>query len=229
MTAPGTAVPGPLQQALELARKDLRLEARAGEALLVTAPFGAVALLLVPMAVGTDVPMLRSVGPGMYWVVVLLFGVLVTLRQSAVDPPAVVALLRLIGIHPAVALVGRAAASAVLLLAFEVAVLPVAVVVYDPPMDGWAWLLPTLPLVAIGLAVLGTLAGALTQGLAGRTTLGPLLVVPLALPLLLSATQIVEASGYGADPWRWLALLALADVVAALAVLLSARSLEEVS
>lgn len=227
MIPPRTDAPGPLQQALELARKDLRLEARAGEALLVTAPFGAVALLLVPLAIGTDVPMLRSVGSGMYWVVVLLFGVLITLRQSAVDAPPQVALLRLTGIHPAVQLLGRAAANAVLLLAFELAVLPVAVIVYDPPLDSWPWLVPVLPLVAIGLAVLGTLAGALTQGLAGRTTLGPLLVVPLALPLLLAATQTAEATRYGRPPWNWLALLALVDLVAALAVVLSARSLEE--
>ena len=226
MSAPSTG-PRPLRQALEIMRKDVRLEARAGEALLVTAPFGAVALLLVPLAVGTDVPMLRSVGPGMYWVVVLLFGVLVTLRQSAVDDPPQAALLRLAGIHPAVTMAGRAAANAVLLLAFELAVLPVAVIVYDPPLDGWPWLLLVLPLVAVGLAVLGTLAGALAQGLSGRTAIGPLLVVPLALPLLLSSTQIVEASRYGAQPWRWLALLALTDVVAALAVVLSARSLEE--
>ncbi len=40
----------------------------------------------------------------MYWVVVLLFGVLITLRQSAVDAPPQVELLRLTGIHPAVPL-----------------------------------------------------------------------------------------------------------------------------
>lgn len=223
------AAPAPARQALELVGKDLRLEARAGEALLVTAPFGAIALLLIPVAVGTDVPLLRSVGPGMYWVIVLLFGVLVTLRQSAVEEAPQVALLRLAGIHPAVRLAGRAGANTVLLLAFEITLLPVAVIVYDPPLGSWPWLLPVLPLVAIGLAVLGTLAGALAQGLAGRTTLGSLLVVPLALPLLLSATQVVEASRLGRSPWSWLALLALVDVVAALAVALSARSLEEIS
>ena len=36
-----------------------------------------------------------------------------------------------------------------------------------------------------------------------------------------------EATRYGSSPWRWLALLALVDIVAALAVVLSARSLEE--
>ncbi len=65
--------PRPLQQCAELARKDLRTEWRAGEALLVTAPFGAVALLLVPLAVGSDTPLLRELGPGVYWLVVLLF------------------------------------------------------------------------------------------------------------------------------------------------------------
>lgn len=223
------AAPGPLQQTVELARKDLRLELRAGEALLVTAPFGAVALLLVPLAIGTDVPLLRSIGPGMYWLVVLLFGVLATLRQSAVDAPPLVALLRLTGVHPAVRLAGRAVANAVLLLAFEVVLLPVVILVYDPAPAGWPWLLAVLPLVAVGLAVLGTLSGALAQGLAGRTSLGPLLVVPLALPLLLSATQILEAVRYGRSPASWLALLLLVDVISALAVALSARSLEEVS
>jgi heme exporter protein B len=221
--------PSPARQALELARKDLLLEGRAGEALLVTAPFGGVALLLFPLAIGTDVPLLRSVGYGIYWVVVLLFGVLVSLRHSAADTAAQVALLRLTGVHPVVRLVGRAAASAVLLLAFELTLLPVAVMIYDPPLDSWPWLLAVLPLVAAGLAVLGTLAGALAQGLAGRTTLGPLLVVPLALPLLLSATQVAEAVRYGREPWNWLALLLLVDIVAALAVALFARSLEEFS
>ena len=227
MTDVHRPAPGPLGQAWELARKDLLLEARAGEALLVTAPFGAVALLLTPLAVGTDAPLLRSVGVGMYWLVVLLFGVLVTLRQSAVDPPALAALLRITGVHPAVQLAGRAAANTVLLLAFELVLLPVAVIVYDPPLGSWPWMLLVMPLVALGLAVLGTLAGALAQGLTGRTTLGPLLVLPLALPLLLSATQAVAATGYGASPWNWVALLALADLVAALAVVLSARSLED--
>ena len=221
--------PGPTRQALELTRKDLLLERRAGEALLVTAPFGGVALLLFPLAIGTDVPLLRSVGYGIYWVVVLLFGVLVSLRQSATDTPAQVALLRLTGVHPVVRLAGRAAANALLLLAFELTLLPVAVMIYDPPLNSWPWLLAVLPLVAAGLAVLGTLAGALAQGLAGRTTLGPLLVVPLALPRLLSATQVAEAVSYGQEPWSWLALLRLVDVVAALAVALFARSLEEFS
>ncbi len=158
------------REALEVARKDLRVEARTAETLRVTVPFGATALLLIPLAVGADIPLLRALGPGMYWTVVLLFGVLVTLRQSAVDTPAQRDLLALLGVDPAACFVGRAGASALLLLAFQAMLGPVALVLYDPQPIGWAWLALLAPLVAVGLALLGTLAGALTERLPGRSS-----------------------------------------------------------
>lgn len=223
MTAPVSAV----RQCVELARKDLTLEWRTGEALLVTAPFGGVALLMMPLAVGSDVPMLREIGPGLYWVVVLLFGVLVTLRQSAVDSSAQLAVLRLSGVHAGVRLSGRVIANTALLLAFQILLAPVAVLFYDPDLTGGWWLLAALPLVAVGLAVLGAVANALAQGLAGRTILGPLLIVPVALPLLLGATQTMQAARYGRAPWSWLLLMLIVDFAAALTAGLLARQLED--
>lgn len=230
MTAGSVPPPvAPLSQCLELAGKDLRMERRAGEALLVTAPFGAVGLLLAPLAVGVDTPLLRELGPALYWLVVMLFGVLVTVRASAVDGPAQLALLRLAGVGPRVRLAGRAVANGVLLLAFQLLLAPVAVVLYDPDLTGWPWLVPVFVLVAAGLAVLGALADALVGGLAGRTTLGPLLVAPLAVPLLVGATGVLTAAQYGRPPWPWLLLVATVDLVAALLAGWCARYLEELS
>lgn len=219
----------PLTQCLALVGKDLRLERRAGEALLVTAPFGATALLLAPLAVGTDTPLLRQLGAPLYWLVVLLFGVLVTLRGSAVDGPAQLALLRLSGVGPRVRLASRALSNGVLLLAFELALAPAAVVLYDPDLTGWPWLVPVLVLVAAGLAVLGALADALVTGLAGRTTLGPLLVAPVAVPLLLGATGVQQAARYGRPPWPWLVLVTTVVLVATLLAAWCARHLEELA
>lgn len=219
----------PAVQLSELVRKDLRLEVRAGEALLVTLPFGAVALMLVPLAVGTDIPLLRQIGAGFYWVVVLLFGVLVTLRQSAVDGPAQRALLQLSGIDPVVRVLGHILANAALLLALELLLAPVAVALYDPDLSGWPWLLPVLPLLAAGLAGLGTFAGGLAENLTERMSVGPLLVVPLAIPLLLGATQVLQAAAYGRSPWPWLLLVLAVDLVVLTAVTLTARPLEEAS
>ena len=69
-------------QATAVAGRDLLRERRRGDVLWVTIPFGALALLLVPLAIGTDAVLLREIGPGMYWVIVMLFGVLVAVGKA---------------------------------------------------------------------------------------------------------------------------------------------------
>lgn len=150
-----------------------------------------------------------------------------TLRASAVDGPAQIAMLRLAGVSARVRLAGRALANGVLLLGFQLLLAPVAVLLYDPDLSGWPWLLPVFLLVAAGLAILGAVADALAAGLAGRTTLGPLLVAPIAVPLLIGATGVLEAARYGRPPWPWLLLVATVDLVAALLAAWCAPHLEE--
>ncbi|MDP8958089.1 MAG: heme exporter protein CcmB [Actinomycetota bacterium] len=214
-------------QAMQIARKDLRVEARVGEVLLITIPFGAVALLLVPLAVGPELELLGRIGPGMFWVVVLLFGMVITFRQTAAEGPAQRDLLALLGLDPAAQFTGRALASGVLLLVFEALLAPVAVVLYNPPLPAWWWLGLIGPLVAAGLALLGSLAGGLTSNLRVRSTLAPLLVAPLAVPLLLAATASLEGLRYGSDILAWVLLLATFDLILAIAGVWTARSLEE--
>lgn len=178
------------------------------------------------MAVGTDIPLLRQLGPGFYWLVVLLFGVMLTVRHSAEDGPGQKALLTQCGVDPA----ARHCADrrdAVLLLTFQLILVPVAVALYDPGIAGWPWLLIVLPLVAVGLAALGALAGAVSAGAPGRAVLGPLLVVPLTVPLLLGATQVIEAAKYAREPWPWFLLMGLADLLTLLATVLAVPELEE--
>jgi heme exporter protein B len=214
------------RQALEIASKDLRTEFRSGEVLMITVPFGAAALMLIPLAVGTDAQLLSEIGPGMYWAVVLLFGVLVTVRQSAVDGPAQQDLLGLLGIDPAARFVGRVLASGLLLLVFEVILAVVALVLYDTDPSGWWWLLAVLPLVAGGLALLGTLASAIASSVASATLI-PLIVVPLSVPMLLAATQVTEGLQIDATIVGWLLLLVVMDLLLAVAGVLSARTLQE--
>lgn len=211
---------------LLIAGKNLSLERRAGEVLLVTAPFGAVAMWIVPMAVGTDIPLLRSLGPGVFWVVVLLFGVLVPLRQSTIESRSQAALLTLAGVPGAVRLLGGALASAALLVAFQALLVPVAVLLYDPPLWGWPWLLGLLPTMAVGLALFGAVADALLHPVGVRSTLGPLLVIPLSIPLLLGATQTMAAAAAGRSPLSWFLLVVLVDLVLFLAALLVGHVME---
>lgn len=222
-----TSYPSALRQCVELVLKDLRLELRAREVGFVIAPFGAVALLLIPMAIDTNTPLLRQLGPGMYWMVVLLFGVLIALRDTAVDTAEQLAVLRLLGIDPAILQMGRAMANSVLVLVFEVLLVPVSIALYNPDLTGWPWMLLGLPLVAGGLALLGTIANSLARGLSGRSTIGPLLVIPIAVPLLLAAAQATRAAALGRAPWPWLLLIAVVDIAAILLLLLTADHQEE--
>lgn len=215
------------RQAKEIARKDLVVEARTSEVVLMTAPFGAAALILIPLAIGTDAPLLSQLGAGLYWIVVLLFGVLVILRKSAVDGPAQTDVIRLLGVDPAARFAGATATTAFLLLLFEIILAPVVIALYNPDLRGWPWLLLILPLTAAGLALLGTIAVGVTAGLGTRISLTPLLIIPLSLPLLLGATQALEGLRLGRGILPWLVLLAAVDLALAVAGVLAARPLEE--
>lgn len=222
-----TRSPGLLAQALVAAKRDLARERRRGEVLWVTIPFGVVAMLLIPMAVGADVPRLRELGPGLYWVVVLLFGILVTVRATAADSPQQRDLNRLIGLDPAAAFAGRALASFVLLLAFEIVVGLATVALYDVSLTGWV-LLPVILVVAgAGLALIGSLAAAIAANLATGPALVPLLVAPLAVPLLLGATQALEGLRAGNGILPWLVLMITVVLVLLIIGVVTARPLQE--
>ena len=74
-----------------------------------------------------------------------------------------------------------------------------------------------LLLADLGLAVIGTLVGALAVQTRARDLIVPLLALPLCVPLLIAAAEatapLLAAGGAGPLPGRWLTILALYDVV----------------
>jgi len=219
--------PGLLEQTLVSARRDMSRERRRGEVLWVTIPFGVVAMLLIPLAVGADIPRLRELGPGLYWVVVLLFGVLVTVRTTAADSPQQRDLNRLIGLDPAAGFVGRTIASFVFLMAFEVVVGLATIALYDVSLSGWWWLPVILVVTGAGLALIGSLAAAIAGSVASGPALVPLLVAPLAVPLLLGATQALDGLRLGESILPWLFLMVTVVLILLIVGVLTARPLQE--
>jgi heme exporter protein B len=82
-------------------------------------------------------------------------------------------------------------------------------------------------LLGIGLTELGTLAGEVTTGLRARTSLASLIVAPLALPLIIGASQSVEALEQDTGILPWVLLLVTSDLALAVAGVALARPLEE--
>ena len=214
-------------QARTVAKRDLLRERRSGEVAWVTLPFGAVALLLIPIAIGTDAPTLRAVGVGMFWVVVMLFGVLVSVRRTGADSQSQKDMVSLTGIDPAASFVGAATASSALLIVFEVILGLLTIALYDIRIVGWAWVPVILALVAIGLGLLGTLAGGIVATDRSAAALVPLIVAPMSVPLLIAATQAFEGLRLGHSILSWILMLVVVVLVLAIAGVLSARPLQE--
>lgn len=212
-----------------LTTAELRSEWRSAEVATIVIPFGAVALLVIPMAIGIETALLSRLGPGLFWVVVLLFGLTVTQRHTASVGRPHREVLQLLGLDPAARFAATAITSGVFVLGFELVVGAVMIFLYDPAAHRWAWALAVLPLVAAGIAMMGTLAAGLARGLGTRTSLAPLLAAPLAVPILLAAAQATEGLGRGAGILRWMLMLALVDVLLAITGVLTARPLEEAS
>ncbi|MDX2343664.1 MAG: heme exporter protein CcmB [Acidimicrobiia bacterium] len=214
-------------QAFAIVRRDLDREKRSGEVAWVTIPFGAIALLLVPLAVGINQDVLSRIGTGMLFVVVMLFGVLTAVRRTNIETPAQRDAIALLGIDPVAEFVGKTVATAVLLLAFEIVMGAVTVALYGLELAGWEWMLIVMPLTAIGLAELGTLSGAIASSVNAGPALVPLLVTPLAIPLLLGATQTVESMSGDRGNLSWLVLMAIVVLILAIVGVLTARPLQE--
>ena len=115
-------------------------------------------------------------------------------------------------------------AKAVTLFAFlvlvELVMLPAFAILLLGPGMGFAVvarLAVVLLLVNVGLSVIGTLVGALAIQTRARDLIGPLVALPLLVPVVISAARalspVLAEGGAGALEGRWLGVLGLYDVV----------------
>jgi heme exporter protein B len=218
-------------QTVEIARVDLTVERRLGDTMRIVLPFAVVALLVFPLALGVDLTAVAQLGPAVFWAIGILFGMQVALRQAAHDDQERRDLYALLGVDPAARFTGRTISGAVLMSGFLGVLLVAMIVLYGPRLpDGWLGpVLLSSILVAIGLTELGTLAGEVTAGLNNRTALASLIVAPLALPLVIGASQTLEALARDTGILPWVLVLVATDLALAVAGVGLARPLEEAS
>jgi heme exporter protein B len=206
------------RDALLVAGKDLRIEARSRVGLYQIVPFALLVLVLFAFALDPDRGVLVRAAAGLFWVAVLLASLLAVQRSAGLETgDGLGDALRLSGLDPAGIFLGKAAAVAAQLLALEVVLGVGVVVLYDVDLDGIGTLAATAVAATVGLAASGTLYGVLAGGLRIRETLLPLLLLPVVAPVLIAATRASEAALTGLDvavrPGDWLALLGVFAVV----------------
>jgi heme exporter protein B len=111
----------------------------------------------------------------------------------------------------------KAVALVVYLGALELIAVPVFAAFFLDSWTGLAPLVAVLALVDLGLGAIGALVSSLAASSRARDVVGPLVLLPLLIPLMIAAAKAAEpllAAGgpsYG-DLGKWLAVLALYDL-----------------
>ena len=205
-----------LRDAALVAAKDLRIEARSRVAVNQVAPFALLVLVLFGFALDPDSGVLARASAGLFWLAVAFCALLAVQRAFAVEAAdGGRDGLRLSGLDPGGIFLGKAAGVAVELLALEVLLVAGVAVLYHADLRGWSVLVLTCLFATAGLAAAGCLYGVLSAGTRVRETLLPMLFVPVAAPVVLSATRAWEGAlaGVPSESWPWLRLLGVFAVV----------------
>ena len=119
-------------------------------------------------------------------------------------------------------LLAKAAALFTFLVALEVVAVPAFALLLLGASLGTALpgLIAVLALANVGLAVIGTLVSAIAVHTRARDLIGPIIGLPLLIPALIATARaagpLLAVHGSGSPPAKWLAVLALYDLVFAL-------------
>jgi heme exporter protein B len=202
-----------------LVRKDLRLELRAFESLPAMLMFSVSTFVLFHFGLDRG-SLAGDLAAGVLWVTLLLAAVLgmnrlfVAEREQGGFDGFLMA-----PVDRTALFVAKALLLFGFLVAVELVAIPAFVVLLLEPGPGQALpeLLAVLLLADAGIAVVGTLVGALGVQTRARDLIVPLIALPLLVPVVIAAaeasTPLFEAGGADAFPGRWLLVLGLYDAV----------------
>ncbi len=196
--------------------KDLAAELRSKELLNAMVVFSLLVILIFNFALELDPATRRTAAPGVLWVTFVFAGTLGFNRSLAQekDRGSLDGLL-LAPVDRSALYFGKAAGNLLFMTIVEAILLPVSAVLFDLPL-----LHPLLLLVVVlgtvGYAAVGTLLASMAVHTRGRDVMLPILLFPVALPLLMAAVRassaILAASGWE-EIAPWLSLLVVYDVI----------------
>lgn len=174
-----------LELFFSVVRRDLLLAMKQKSDLIQTLFFFAVVVTLVPLGVGAETNLLRSMAPGVVWVAALLAALLSLPRLFAHDWADGTLEQMLISAEPLTVIVLAKVAAHWLVTGVPMTVFSVIFgVMFDLPVEETLVLTTALALGTPVLSLVGAIGAALTLGLRAGSVLTSLLVLPLYIPVL---------------------------------------------
>jgi heme exporter protein B len=202
-----------------LLRKELRIELRTLEAVPGMSLFAVTTFIVFHF--GLDRPTVEGDLAAGVLVVTLLFAAILGVNRLWVadEEQGGFDAMLLAPIDRTSLFVAKAIAMLVYLVVLEIVALPAfAFLLLEPPLR--AELVLVLLLTDLGMAVIGTLIGALAVKTRARDLIGPLLALPLLVPVVIAAAQasqpLLATNHHGPAEAKWLLILGLYDLVFAL-------------
>jgi heme exporter protein B len=180
-----------VRQTKALIAKDVRREVRTGEIVTTAAAFSVLLTVVFAFAFYEDQASVQFVFPGILWVAVVFTGTLVITRTFAqeADNDCLQALALIPG-APASVFTAKLLVNLAFMSAFELLLLPLLSVAFNVDIAAHAgWYLLIVFEGTLGFAALGTLISAMLVQNRLRDILLPLLLYPLAVPLLIAGVQ----------------------------------------
>jgi heme exporter protein B len=207
-----------MRVAWAILRRELRGELRAREILPTILVFATLIVVLMNFAFEPSREESALLGPGVLWVAIAFSGILGLSRSAALDGEnAALDGLLAAPVDRGSLYVGKVLANLVFVLASEVVLVPLFLVLYDAAALGTLLALaPTILLGTIGYVAVGTIFAAVAVCSRLREILLPILLLPVAIPLLLAAveaTSIVLAGEGTRHLGSWNRILVVFDVV----------------
>lgn len=205
-----------LRQVAALVRKDLRREFRTGEILTTTVSFAVLLTLVFSFAFFTGDETVSLVFPGILWTAIVFTGTLVISRTFSQEAEG--GCLRALALIPTIdhsLYVAKLSVNLLFMAAFEVVLLPLLMLAFGiPPADGFTAYLVVIAAGTLGFAALGTLVSAMLVHNRIRDILLPIVLYPLAAPVLIAgvkATRVLFEGGSWMEISPWLQLMAAMD------------------
>jgi heme exporter protein B len=198
--------------------KDLLIEYRTKETLASLLMLGLLTLLLLSFAFDPTSELRGPAAPAVLWVSLVFAGVLGINRSFLIEREnECLQGLLLCPVDRGAIYLAKVSGNALFMTAAQAIVVPIFVVFFNLPIDmALARLVPVLLLGLVGFAAVGTLFAAVSVRIRAREVMLPLLLLPLAVPVLIAGVKAsggVLAGATLGSVSQWLHLLAGFDLV----------------